>query len=312
MTRNFENEYRQYADSNVPDLWGRIEAAIDESSKKEEERKTDKNRSHKSDNKVIAFVSKYSAYIAACACILLTIGAISLINRTKSGTANESAAMADYAPAAAEEAAEPAASSAAEASVENAAPAAEETYSDEAPYDAFMAENKADAEAPAPEMSEAESVSEANEAAETYNDHAITEGATNSYRAEKSNGRTLTGNAEANIMAESEEAAAEAADEETKDGDYYDYVIICTVTDIEGTIVSGSKEDKSHAITVRVKDALSAPFEDNEEVVLTAGDEAYDSLKKLISADKNGRYRLFVRSEVIGEYELITAEPEKK
>ncbi len=91
MTRNFEEEYKRYADNNVPDLWDRIEKAIDE---KEVKKSSDKK-------KITVFVSKYSGIAIAAACVLLSIGALRMI---KSNTSHaDSAAMA---PAAAEAAAE--------------------------------------------------------------------------------------------------------------------------------------------------------------------------------------------------------------
>ena len=75
MTRNFEEEYKRYADSSVPDLWDRIEKAIDEKEVKKEDNK------HFNKNKVIVFVSRHAGLAIAAACVLLSIGALRLIGR---------------------------------------------------------------------------------------------------------------------------------------------------------------------------------------------------------------------------------------
>lgn len=118
MTRNFEEEYKKYADSTVPDLWGRIEAAIDD---KEARSKA----SHK--NNVVVLFKRYSGLAIACACVLVTIGALKFIaDSSKSGSAEMAAsAPMDAAHAAAEYAAEPMAEAASEEApaVTEAAPA---------------------------------------------------------------------------------------------------------------------------------------------------------------------------------------------
>ncbi len=151
MTRNFEEEYKKYADSTVPDLWGRIEAAIDE-------KEAGSKASHK--NNAVVFFKRYSGLAIACACVLVTIGALKLIaDSSKSGSAEMAAsAPMDAAHAAAEYAAEPMAEAASEE-----APAVAEAASEEAPAVAEAAPAEAATETAEPMAESEELVIDENE-----------------------------------------------------------------------------------------------------------------------------------------------------
>ena len=87
MTRNFEEEYKKFAETNVPDLWSRIEAAIDE--KKEDVLPVNTVDNIKKTGKVTVFAARYAWILAACACLLLTFGALRMIGRSKDQAAAE-------------------------------------------------------------------------------------------------------------------------------------------------------------------------------------------------------------------------------
>lgn len=168
MTRNFEDEYKKYADSTVPDLWDRIESAIDD-------KETVSKKSHK--NSTVVFFRRYSGLAIACACVLITIGALKFIGSFSKSSSSEMGAYASMDTAPAMEEADTAVNT--EASAEAAAEAVAEAATDaitEAPAEATEKKETsaqpnyaADISAPAAAMAE--------EAEEERSDDAKTAGA---------------------------------------------------------------------------------------------------------------------------------------
>lgn len=183
MSKNFETEYKKYADNTVPDLWSRIEAGVDayeesirETEAGSEEKITGKivNIEDYNKNKVTDIqedktnktrkkinIKPYIGAIAACACMFLVVIAIKSIS-----SSSQSAATA--------ESAAPAAAPMAEAATDSDtdyAPAAEEAYAEsvEESIDAYkddMADEAAVYEAEAPDAAEeAAPMEESEEAA---------------------------------------------------------------------------------------------------------------------------------------------------
>lgn len=105
MSKSFENEYREYAKNNVPDLWSRIEAGIDAL---EDAQETDSNdnieiteatnqsRATVKKQPVITAFRKYSGLLVACAAAAIVIPSFIIISR-QTARSNEtmSAPMSD-------------------------------------------------------------------------------------------------------------------------------------------------------------------------------------------------------------------------
>lgn len=102
MSKDFEQAYRELAQTEVPDLWDRIEAGLSEKSapaafkidKAVKEKETEELKG--ADRKIFIFMRRYSAVAAALVCVAILIPAISLIGEfgiggSKSEEAIESA-----------------------------------------------------------------------------------------------------------------------------------------------------------------------------------------------------------------------------
>ena len=154
MSKVFEQAYKEFAQTDVPDLWNRIEAGLSEKSapaalhidenegaiQQETVSLVSKKAKARKNNKVILLVRKYSAVAAAVVCVAILIPAISLmghlgIGGSKSEAAMEMAAEAPAAEAPAEMCEEEAAEEAPAEMIEEyvyveAAPMAGETVED--------------------------------------------------------------------------------------------------------------------------------------------------------------------------------------
>lgn len=132
MSKDFEKEYRELAQSEIPDLWNRIEAGLTEKSAPEKEaaaeevieRETIENEEteketaqkeglkRKRNNRIYRYLKRYSAAAAAVLCAALIIPAMFLISRfggkssSSDMSAGESAAEAVFDSAEGTEAAE--------------------------------------------------------------------------------------------------------------------------------------------------------------------------------------------------------------
>ena len=281
MTRNFENEYKKYAENNVPDLWGRIEAAIDEHEEKIAGDQTVKNVPVKKNN-IVTFVSRHAGLLAACACVLLTIGALKLVGGVGKAVMSESAA-----------------------------PAAESNMAEAASYDSAPAEYEAAADAMADEPIAAAASAEAPmaEEAEAPAYSAEAEGATDNAIAAGEDRKKLTApqlNAETihSYKAEPSEndlaasyAAGESADEAVSEG----VVIICRITDKTGLA-------KDHKIDVVVTDALLSDLKTEDKISLTMDDEVYENVRDIIGGDKDEEFVMLISPSEDGKYTLLSAE----
>lgn len=143
--KQLEIEYKNAISLEVPDLWNRIEAGIDEyeATKKtdnisyiKEETDREKKTDRVNGKKVIAYIGRISA---AAACLILAIGAFNLMRGSKNSSemaASDAPAMADYAASETYDEAPAIAEYAAEAE-------AEEEYSDSYTTDAAPAQDTA-------------------------------------------------------------------------------------------------------------------------------------------------------------------------
>ncbi len=173
MSRDFEKEYKQFAQMEAPDLWDRIEAGLKEKDVPEQEKTVVVQENGNKKKSVLAIFRKYQAVAAALLCLIIMIPAVLLMRQV--GVKSEAADCASaempmqFAGVAAEEApAEQmtAEETACEESVQEFTEKAEyETAptEDAAPAEEFMfAENASFAEDVAPEedLAEKESASE--------------------------------------------------------------------------------------------------------------------------------------------------------
>lgn len=97
MNKDFEIEYKNYAADNLPDLWSRIEAGIDEiEANNTADAKavsdipvTESNSTDTKEKKIVKFnIKRYSGLIAAAACLLIAIPAIIMVSKSSSKNAN--------------------------------------------------------------------------------------------------------------------------------------------------------------------------------------------------------------------------------
>ncbi|MCR5672620.1 MAG: hypothetical protein K6F87_02770 [Lachnospiraceae bacterium] len=288
MTRNFEDEYKKYAENNVPDLWGRIEAAIDEHEEKIAGDNTVKVVPVKKNN-IVTFVSRHAGLLAACACVLLTIGALRLIGGSNKAAMSESAATAPE-PAMAENASYDEAPAEYEAVSDAmadepiaAAAAAEAPMAEEAEAPAYSAEPEASADS-------AVTLGEDKKKVSAYD--AADAGKINSFKAEG----TMEAPAEAEAvgfdMAESAEEAAS-----TDSGE----MIKCRIED-------KSHLAKDHIIDITVTDALASGLDKDQKITLTMEDDVYENVRDIIGGDKDEEFTMIISPANDGKYALLSVE----
>ena len=184
MSKSFEKEYKELAQSKLPDLWDRIEAGLSEKKPVSvpitinEEAINNETTIKKADsNKVLVFFRRYQTVAAALLCVIILVPAFLLMRQVGGGIGfsnseeAKDAAPAEMMYAAAEEA--PAAEAPAEEAVAEEAVAEgaeEEIATEETAEETVAAEENAVAEASAAEkaMSDSEQVerSEAKESAD--------------------------------------------------------------------------------------------------------------------------------------------------
>lgn len=92
MERDFEREFRELKQNEIPDLWNRIEAGLSE-----------KNDFVKEDTKKPFAWRKWGTLIAACVCVVIILPAFSLLIRDKSYSGSGSDTAANTAEATAED-----------------------------------------------------------------------------------------------------------------------------------------------------------------------------------------------------------------
>lgn len=98
MKKDFETAYKELANTEVPDLWDRIEAGLSEKSApaetKAEESKEPAPINKKT--KIAVFMRKYSALAAAIACAIILIPTMIVMKKADSKFMSESAAEPDF------------------------------------------------------------------------------------------------------------------------------------------------------------------------------------------------------------------------
>ena len=306
MNKNFEIEYKKYADSAVPDLWSRIEAGVDayENSIKNrdagsEETKTDKivniedyNRKSEDDIKHDTEVKKtrkwnykpYLGVITAVACMFLVVVVMkNVISSSNSMTSAESAA----APAAMDSA--PAAEEAAPAeAMEEAAPA--EAMEEAAPAEAMeeAAEAASDEAAPVYEAEEAAETAEAEETLEAE------DAADNMLNAD---GRSyITGGTNTRSASKYKNEAAKISTDEI--------MLSCTIDDPDGL-------DDGTVFTARITDPMDTALKADDEIKVRVNDNSAKSLSDVLTDSRSNEYTLILKPENDGIYTLVSAEIKK-
>ena len=93
MKKDFEKAYKELAETEVPDLWDRIEAGLSEKSAPAET-KAEKNKKTVPVNKktkIAVFMRKYSALAAAIVCVVILIPTMIVMKKSDSKFMSESA-----------------------------------------------------------------------------------------------------------------------------------------------------------------------------------------------------------------------------
>ena len=93
MKKDFETAYKELANTEVPDLWDRIEAGLSEKSAPAET-KAEKNKKTAPVNKktkIAVFMRKYSALAAAIVCAIILIPTMIVMKKSDSKFMSESA-----------------------------------------------------------------------------------------------------------------------------------------------------------------------------------------------------------------------------
>lgn len=346
MSKNFEIEYKKYADSIVPDLWSRIEAGVDayEESIKDakagsEETKTGKivniedyNKKKeveiKPENEVISEtgsnhvteekrkrVRNYKPYIgalAAAACMFLVVVVMkNVISSSNSATSAESAAAPaamDSAPAQMEEAAEPKANAAAEADAEAA-----DTY--EEAEEAYDVSSEYSADTTADENAEYEAADE-NTASETS-------GTGPAYEEEEAAPMEEAPMAEGAATYGPDDLDAEVngsntfAVQSTKEGSNKrkaeDRKLNSDEDEIKLVCEPADLTDIKEEGTFKAKvtDPLESGVKKGDEITVNLKEEGFESLFNALTDSKSPELTLILRPEDDGTYTLVSAEIKK-
>ena len=297
MSKNFEIEYKKYADSAVPDLWSRIEAGVDayENSIKNrdagsEETKTDKivniedyNRKSEDDIKHDTEVKKtrkwnykpYLGVITAVACMFLVVVVMkNVISSSNSMTSAESAA----APAAMD-----------------SAPAAEEAAPAEAMEEAAPAEAMEEATEAASD--EAAPVYEAEEAAETAESEETLEAEDAADNMLNADGRSyITGGTNTRSASKYKNEAAKISTDEI--------MLSCTIDDLD-------ELDDGTVFTARITDPMDTALKADDEIKVRVNDNSAKSLSDVLTDSRSNEYTLILKPENDGIYTLVSAEIKK-
>ena len=90
MSRDFEKEYKQFAQMEAPDLWDRIEAGLKEKDVPEQEKAVVVQETGNKKKSVLTIFRKYQAVAAAFLCLIIMIPAVLLMRQVgvKSETAD--------------------------------------------------------------------------------------------------------------------------------------------------------------------------------------------------------------------------------
>ncbi len=274
MNRNFEEEYLKYAKSNVPDLWSRIEDAID---KIEEDNQTQPVAANPdkviSISKPVRFPSRYMGILAACACmavVFMVTRSMSSSSAKHMESASAPAAAAAEAPAAEAPAMEEAAPAMDNEVMAEAAPAeAYEAAADDESKDYMYSVGAANSEATAAEAPEYEETADAEAYAEE-------ETAEESLGADSYNKTAGRAGADADLIVLNVMATLKVADK----GAPYDVELVIT-------------------------DPLESDFKKDERIEAVCNEELLTRLKDL---KEGNEYSVAVTKMENGEYLILNAE----
>ncbi|MCR5509159.1 MAG: hypothetical protein K6F34_10780 [Lachnospiraceae bacterium] len=290
MTRNFEEEYKKYAGSSIPDLWSRIEAAIDEGANTSEknvsivEARTANKAAAGSERKIIKFNPAYATLIAAAACLVLAIGVVRFIGGAKNEGTSDAASE---------------------------APASDEAYTYEA--EAAEAYDEAAQETAGPDMN-AEAAAESASAKREEDKDGLSDGlgfgfgnsaasAPASEASEASAGYDEEAPEEVYEEA-APEAAAETAEESYEDAGEYEAgyeAAAGTVTCIICTIQGRNDPDEGYAYDITVSDPLNSGFEKGDKVRMFVTEDLIDTLEGITGSENAGtEYRIFLEKREEG------------
>lgn len=342
MSKNFETEYKKYADNTVPDLWSRIEAGVDayeDSIKNEtgsEETKTGKivniedynkkkeveikpenevrseagsNRVTEEKRKKVLNYKPYIGALAAAACMFLVVVIMkNVISSSNSATSAESAASPaamDSAPAQMEEAEEPKANAAAEADVETA-----DTY--EEAEEAYEVSSEYSADTTADENAEYEAADE-NTASETSGTGPAyeEEEAAPMEEAPMAEGAAAYGpddlDAEVNgsntfAVQSTKEGHNKRKAEERNQDAKADEIKLVC----EPEDMSDLKEEGT--FKAKVKYPLESGIKKYTEITVAVKEDTYGSLLKALSDSKSPELTLIIRPEDDGTYTLVSVQ----
>ena len=343
MSKNFEIEYKKYADSAVPDLWSRIEAGVDayEESIKDakagsEETKTGKivniedygkktvpetktenevryetGSNHVTDKKSkrVRNYKPYFGALAAAACMFLVVVVMkNVLSSSNSMTSAESAAAPaamDSAPAQMEEAAEPIAEAAAGASdtAGTYEEDAEEAYEEASEY-------SADASADEGYSYETADESPAYEASETSPAYEEEEAAPME-EAPMAEGAAAYGpdalDAEVNG---SNTFAVQSTKEESNKRKAEDRKLNSDEDEIKLVCEPADLTDIKEEGTFKAKvtDPLESGVKKGDEITVNLKEEGFESLFNALTDSKSPELTLILRPEDDGTYTLVSAE----
>ena len=327
MSKNFETEYKKYADNTVPDLWSRIEAGVDayeesikdtktgkivnieDYSKKtetilkpEDEVRPETGSKRVSDRKRTK-VKNYKPYfgaLAAAACMFLVVVVMkNVLSSSNSATNAESAAAPaamDSAPAAMEEAAEPMAEASAEAA-DTYEEEAEEAYDEAAEYSADASADD-DRSYEAAEESPAHEVSEAAPAEEA----AITEGAA-TYEPDASDSSVNGSNTFA-VQSTKEDRNKYKSEDVKLNLDPNEIKLVCEPEDLTAIKEEGMFKAK-------VTDPLESDVKKGDEITVKIHEDMYESLFDPLIDSRSTELTLVLRPEDDGTYTLVSTEIKK-
>ena len=321
MNKNFEIEYKKYADSAVPDLWSRIEAGVDayENSIKNrdagsEETKTDKivnieDYNRKAESETTGKADKtgseatvkrggkrnykpYFGALAAAACMFLVVVVMkNVISSSNSMTSAESAAAPaamDSAPAPVEEAAEPMAEAVGEASdtAGTYEADAEEAYEEASEY---SADASAD-ESPAYEAEESAPMEEApvTEGAAMYGPDVLGE------EVDGSNSFGIQSAANKDRTKEQQKSAATNSEAD-------EIKLVCEPEDLADLKGEGTFKAK-------VTDPLDSHVKKGDEITVNVPEDGNASLFSALIDSKSTELTLILHEEEDGTYTLISTE----
>ena len=83
MSRNFENEYREFLNDEVPDLWSRIEGNLKEKELVSDVENTDIITMQKAKEKKITSIYMKKYAVAACLCLVILVGGVVAVYKGK-------------------------------------------------------------------------------------------------------------------------------------------------------------------------------------------------------------------------------------